>query len=97
MKICFILSTFFIQLSIVKPNTLTSNYDIVKNSGLGLSYDTFKILEFTNKASMLMCIIECNRMQNCTVATYAEDSQICKTYSVINFIFEAKNQIKLQQ
>ena len=88
MNILFLLSTFFIQLSFVKPTTLTSNYDLVKNSDLGLGYDTFKISKFTNKASMLMCIIECNRNENCTVIVYAEDTQVCQIYSVINFIFE---------
>jgi hypothetical protein len=88
MKHLFILSTFLIHLSFVKPTTISSNYAIVKNSGLGSSYDTNTISQFTNKASMLMCIIECNRIQSCTVAIYAEDSQICQIYSVINFIFE---------
>jgi hypothetical protein len=91
MKIFLILSTFFISLSFVEPTALNSYYDLVKNSGLGSSYDSFKICEYTNKMSKAKCISQCNRYENCTLVVYAIDTKVCQLYSIASFTFEANS------
>jgi hypothetical protein len=82
MKILFIITSLFIRLNIIELTTVSSSYNLVKGKGLGSSFDTFKISEFTNKPKMSRCVVECNQIQNCTVAIYTENTKVCQIYSI---------------
>ena len=79
MNIFFVLSAMFINLNRIEITTVSSSYDLVQNYGIRSNYD--RISKFQNKPSMLMCIIECNRIPSCTVAIYDSNAKTCEIYS----------------
>jgi len=86
MKILLILTALFIQLNSIELTTVSSSYDLVKGKGLGPSFDTFKISEFSKMDSMFSFVFQCNRNGNCTVAIYAENTKVCQIYSITHSI-----------
>ena len=82
MKILFIITTLFIRLNSIELTIVSSSYNLVKEKGLGPSFDNFKISEFSKMDSMLSCLFQCNRNGNCTVAVYTENTKVCQIYSI---------------
>lgn len=90
-----LLTVLLISFNSIESTSISSNYDIFKGYCLGLQYENYTIAEFTDKPDMLMCIVECNRQDNCTVAIYDEDDRTCLLYSIFaSVIFGEANDLK---
>ena len=81
MKTLLVLAVFVINMNrIAELTTVSSSYDPAPNLGIKSSLN--KSGEFQNKPSMLTCIVDCNRIQSCTVAVYSANAKTCQIYSL---------------